>query len=67
MNDIIDGSIIYPNLEAAAAAVCSKWCQQQGYTDRFYSDGSWWAFPLSESNKRFKKKENPQINTDEHR
>ena len=45
MDDIIDDSIIYPNLEAAAAAVCSKWCQHHGYTDHFFLDGSWWAFP----------------------
>lgn len=45
MDDIIDGSTIYPNLEAAAAAVCSQWCQQHGYTDCFYLSGSWWAFP----------------------
>jgi hypothetical protein len=45
MDNITNDSIIYPNLEAAAAAVCSKWFQQQGYTGHFYSSGSWWAFP----------------------
>lgn len=38
-------STIYPDLRAAAAAVCRKWCQQHGYTDSFYLDGSWWAYP----------------------
>jgi hypothetical protein len=38
-------SIIYPDLITAAAAVCQKWCEQQGYSDCFYQDGSWWAFP----------------------
>lgn len=36
---------IYPDIKAAAEAVCSKWCQQEGYTDYFYDRGSWWAFP----------------------
>ena len=38
-------STIYPDLKAAAAAVCQKWCQQHGYCDSFYLDGSWWAYP----------------------
>ncbi|MDJ0692447.1 MAG: hypothetical protein QNJ41_28655 [Xenococcaceae cyanobacterium MO_188.B32] len=45
MNNSIDPTIIYPDLKAAAAAVCQRWCEQQGYSDRFYQDGSWWAFP----------------------
>ena len=45
MNTSIDSNIIYPNLKAAAAAVCQRWCQQQGYSDPFYQNGSWWAFP----------------------
>jgi len=45
MNNSVDLTIIYPNIKAAAAAVCQKWCTQQGYSDRFYQDGSWWAFP----------------------
>lgn len=36
---------IYPNMKAAAEAVCGEWCQQQDYTDYFYDHGSWWAFP----------------------
>jgi hypothetical protein len=38
-------SIIYPDLITAVAAVCQRWCEQQGYSDCFYQDGSWWAFP----------------------
>ncbi|MEL6440200.1 MAG: hypothetical protein AAFQ80_13200 [Cyanobacteria bacterium J06621_8] len=38
-------NIIYPNLKEAAAAVCQRWCEEQGYSDRFYQDGSWWAYP----------------------
>ncbi|HEY9767802.1 MAG TPA: hypothetical protein V6C71_04740 [Coleofasciculaceae cyanobacterium] len=45
MDDSINNLIIYPNIETAAAAVCRKWCQQQGYTDSFYLHGSWWTFP----------------------
>ena len=45
MNNSINSNIIYPNLKAAAAAVCQRWCQQQGYSDPFYHNGSWWAFP----------------------
>jgi len=45
MNQSIDPTIIYPNLKAAAGEVCQNWCVQQGYSDRFYQDGSWWAFP----------------------
>ena len=45
MNNSIDTTIMYPNLKAAAAAVCQRWCEQKGYSDRFYQDGSWWAFP----------------------
>ena len=40
-----DSAVIYPNLKAAAAAVCQKWCQANGYKDCFYQQGSWWAFP----------------------
>lgn len=36
---------IYPDLKTAAAAVCQRWCERQGYSDRFYQDGSWWAYP----------------------
>ncbi len=45
MNDNFDSTVVYSNLKAAAAAVCQRWCEQQGYTDRFYQSGSWWAFP----------------------
>ena len=45
MNSNIDSSFIYPNIRAAAAAVCQRWCEQHGYSDRFYQNGSWWAFP----------------------
>ena len=45
MNHSIDPTIIYPNLQAAATAVCRSWCQQHGYSNSFYQDGSWWAFP----------------------
>ena len=38
-------TIIYPTLRDAEAAVCQRWCEEQGYSDRFYQDGSWWAFP----------------------
>ena len=44
MNNRIDSTVIYPTLKDAAAAVCQKWCEQQGYSDYFYQDGSWWAF-----------------------
>ncbi|MEO0924354.1 MAG: hypothetical protein AAFY63_00625 [Cyanobacteria bacterium J06643_13] len=43
MNEL-DSAIIYPNLRDAEGAVCQRWCEQQGYSDRFYQDGSWWAF-----------------------
>ena len=43
--DCMDSMAVYPNLKAAAGAVCERWCQQQGYSDRFYQDGSWYAFP----------------------
>ena len=36
---------IYPDLKAAAEAVCEKWCLQEGYSNWFYQQGSWWAFP----------------------
>lgn len=45
MNHSINPTIIYLNLKAAASAVCEKWCQQHGYSNYFYQDGSWWAFP----------------------
>ena len=45
MNNSIDPNIIYPTLKDAAAAVCQRWCEQQGYRDHFYQNGSWWAFP----------------------
>ena len=41
----MDSTVIYPDLRAAAAAVCQRWCQEQGYSDYFYQNGSWWAFP----------------------
>jgi len=44
MNNI-DSTIIYPNLKAAAAAVCQRWCESEDYSDCFYQAGSWWAFP----------------------
>lgn len=45
MNGSIDSMMIYDNFREAAGAVCQSWCEQQGYSDRFYQDGSWWAFP----------------------
>ena len=45
MNDNIDSSFVYPNFLSAAGAVCQRWCEQEGYRDRFYQNGSWWAFP----------------------
>ena len=45
MNNSPNSTTIYPNIKAAAAAVCQNWCDQEGYSDRFYQDGSWWAFP----------------------
>ena len=45
MNHRINRQTIYPNLKAAAEAVCERWCLQEGYTDWFYRQGSWWAFP----------------------
>lgn len=47
MDNSIDSAVIYPSLQAAAAAVCQKWCQTQGYSDCFYQQGSWWAFPAA--------------------
>ena len=44
MNHSIDSATIYPDLKTAAGAVCQRWCTQQGYSDRVYQDGSWWAF-----------------------
>ena len=35
MNNSEDSAIIYPNLKAAAAAVCQEWCQTHGYRDCF--------------------------------
>ena len=45
MNNKPDSTIIYPDLKSAAGAVCQRWCDREGYSDRFYQDGSWWAFP----------------------
>ena len=45
MNHKINRQTVYPNLKAAAEAVCARWCLQEGYTDWFYRQGSWWAFP----------------------
>ena len=45
MNSESDRSTIYPNLLAAAKAVCQSWCEGKGFSDPFYQDGSWWAFP----------------------
>ena len=47
MTNSIDSSIIYPTIKDAAAAVCQRWCDEQGYSDCFYQNGSWWAFPPS--------------------
>lgn len=44
MSDI-NSSFVYPNFISAAGAVCQRWCEQHGYSDRFYQHGSWWAFP----------------------
>ena len=41
----MESTFVYPNIKAAAAAVCQRWCEERGYSDRFYHDGSWWAFP----------------------
>ena len=41
----LSSTTIYPTLQAAATAVCQRWCQQNGYSDCFYQHGSWWAFP----------------------
>ena len=41
----MESAIIYSDLKSAAAAVCKRWCQQQGYSDYFHQGGSWWAFP----------------------
>ena len=35
----------YPNLGAAIRGGCQTWCQAHGYSDPFYRDGEWWAFP----------------------
>lgn len=40
-----DRDIIYPTLKDAAAAVCQSWCDREGYSEPFYHDGSWWAYP----------------------
>lgn len=45
MNKSLDPATIYPDLKAAAAAVCLRWCEEHGYSDRFYQNGSWWAYP----------------------
>ena len=45
MNQKIDSTVIYPTLKDAAAAVCTRWCEQEGYSDSFYQNGSWWAYP----------------------
>jgi hypothetical protein len=45
VNENIEATAIYPSLKDAEAAVCQMWCEQQGYSDRFYFEGSWWAFP----------------------
>ena len=45
MSKEIDLTIVYPDLKSAAAAVCQKWCEEHGYSDRFYQDGSWWVYP----------------------
>lgn len=45
MDDSLAPMIIYPDFKSAGGAVCQRWCEQQGYSDRFYQDGSWWAFP----------------------
>ena len=45
MNDSINSTFIYASYIDAAGAVCQKWCEQNGYSDRFYQNGSWWAFP----------------------
>lgn len=31
-------TVIYTNLEAAAAAVCQRWCQQNSYTTPFFQN-----------------------------
>lgn len=43
-NHQTDLAIIYPDFKTAAGAVCQRWCIEQGYSDCFYQDGSWWAF-----------------------
>ena len=45
MGNNIDRTVIYSDLKTAAAAVCQRWCDERGYSDRFYQNGSWWAFP----------------------
>jgi hypothetical protein len=45
VNEDIEPTVIYPSLKDAEAAVCQMWCEQEGYSDRFYFEGSWWAFP----------------------
>ena len=47
INNGIDSNTIYADLKAAAAAVCRRWCEQHGYSDCFYQQGSWWAFPAN--------------------
>lgn len=45
MDNNTQSTVIYSNLEAAAAAVCQRWCQQNSYTTPFYQNSSRWAFP----------------------
>jgi len=45
MNNSFNLTTLYPNFRSAATAVCQSWCEQHGYSDCFYQDGSWWAFP----------------------
>ena len=40
-----DSTVVYPTLRDAEAAVCQRWCEERGYGDRFYQNGSWWSFP----------------------
>ncbi|MEM9136630.1 MAG: hypothetical protein AAGB01_04695 [Cyanobacteria bacterium P01_F01_bin.42] len=35
----------YPDLGSALRGVCDIWCQEQGYTDPFFRNGEWWAYP----------------------
>lgn len=45
MSNKIDSSFVYASYKDAAGAVCQRWCEQNGYSDRFYQNGSWWAYP----------------------